>query len=283
MSPRDDWEATFIPGTDVLANKLGLTDTDELNAAEYRIAADRQARIADGRIDIDRTYDAAHLRAIHTALFSPIYDWAGKNRTYPMSKDGMWFAEPNQIDRYLDHARDHITATDWTDLDHGGFAVEAATVYASINMGHPYREGNGRAAKLFMSQLAERAGYELDYSRVTPEQWNNASMFSHPDLGTFDPVPDTLIPVFARIATPLPAPKPSAAELAARIADPLTPPQPTAPERAAPRETDAQRAARIASRGTSRRSPASGSRSASGSPQRRRGPGHDRGPEGRDR
>lgn len=199
-------------------------------------------------------------------MFSPLYEWAGVPRTYPLSKDGLPFADPNQIGRYLDHARDHIAAVDWTDLDRGGFAVEAATVYASINMGHPYREGNGRAAKVFMSQLADEAGYRLNYGRVTPQQWVNAAMLSHPDRGTFEPVPDSMIPVFARIA------------------EPLAPPQsPGAAERATVLETDAQRAARIASRGTSRRSPTSGSRAPSSGGHWRHGTGYDRGTEGRGR
>ncbi|WP_231499048.1 Fic/DOC family protein, partial [Gordonia alkanivorans] len=219
MTAQEDWDATFIPGTTVLANKLGITDADTLAAAEYTITAHREAMIVDGHIPIARTYDAAHLHTIHAALFSPLYEWAGVPRTYPLSKDGLPFADPNQIGRYLDHARDHIGAVDWTDLDHGGFAVEAATVYASINMSHPYREGNGRAAKVFMSQLAADAGYRLDYGRVTPQQWVNAAMLSHPDLDTFEPVPDSMVPVFARIS------------------EPLTPLQSTAAEHTAARET----------------------------------------------
>lgn len=265
MTAQEDWEATFIPGTTVLANKLGITDPDALAAAEYTITAHREAMIVDGQIPIARTYDAEHLHTIHAALLSSIYEWAGVPRTYPLSKDGLPFADPNQIGRYLDHARDHIAAVDWTDLDHGGFAVEAATVYASINMSHPYREGNGRAAKVFMSQLAADAGYRLDYGRVTPQQWVSAAMLSHPDRGTFEPVPDSMVPVFARIA------------------EPLTPQQSSGAERAAGRETDAQRAARIASRGTARRSPTSGSGVPSSSDPRRRGTGRERGPGGRER
>lgn len=256
MTAQDDWDATFIPGTTVLANKLGITDADALAAAEYTITAHREAMIVDGHIPIARTYDAEHLHTIHAALFSPLYEWAGVPRTYPLSKDGLPFADPNQIGRYLDHARDHIATVDWTDLDHGGFAVEAAAVYASINMGHPYREGNGRAVKVFMSQLAADAGYRLDYGRVTPQQWVNAAMLSHPDRDTFVPVPDSMVPVFARIA------------------EPLTPPEATA----------AERAARIATRGTSRRSPIGGAVGDSGrqvvrpsSTSRDRNPGRDYG------
>lgn len=49
MTAREDWDATFIPGTDVLANKLGITDADALAAAEYTITAHREAMIVDGR------------------------------------------------------------------------------------------------------------------------------------------------------------------------------------------------------------------------------------------
>lgn len=65
---------------------------------------------------------------------------------------------------------------------------------------HPFREGDGRTAKVFMSHLAERSRFSLDYSRVTPEQWNAASTWSGPDLLAYEPHPAELVPVFRVIA-----------------------------------------------------------------------------------
>jgi len=176
---------------------------DELSSVEHSFASERARRILSRRIRVEQTFDDRHLRAIHYALFSPLYEWAGELRTYPLSKSGIPFAEPREISTYLDLSRNHIRTVAWDSLGRPEFAAEIATVFAWINTAHPFREGNGRASKVLLSQLAGQAGYYLDYSEVTAAEWNSASMLSMPDLGSFDPVPDTLVPVFARIATPL--------------------------------------------------------------------------------
>jgi cell filamentation protein len=43
------------------------------------------------------------------------------------------------------------------------FAASAAHYLSEINAIQPFREGNGRVQRLFMSQLAENAGYSLSY------------------------------------------------------------------------------------------------------------------------
>lgn len=52
------------PGTQVLRNLYGLTDSDELERIERRLVADR---FAEGTPD--GSFDLAHLRAIHHHLF----------------------------------------------------------------------------------------------------------------------------------------------------------------------------------------------------------------------
>ena len=46
------------------------------------------------------------------------------------------------------------------------FANRLAHYLSEINAIHPFREGNGRVQRLFISQLAEQAGYTLDYSAL---------------------------------------------------------------------------------------------------------------------
>ena len=111
---------------------VGSFDAGYGSALLARQVGDKRAREI---FFLARTYDAEHLHTIHAALFSPIYEWAGVPRTYPLNKDGLPFADPNQISRYLNHARDHIAAVDWTDLDHGGFAVEAGVLVSGV--AHP--------------------------------------------------------------------------------------------------------------------------------------------------
>lgn len=48
-------------------------------------------------------------------------------------------------------------------------------VYAEVNNLHPFREGNGRATREFMRELAERSGHELHFERVSKDIWNDAA------------------------------------------------------------------------------------------------------------
>ena len=68
-------------------------------------------------------------------------------------------------------------------MDRDTFAERAASVFAYFNQAHPFREGNGRTGKVLMEHVAELSQFTLDFARVTPEVWNNASMLSGPDLG----------------------------------------------------------------------------------------------------
>jgi len=38
--------------------------------------------------------------------------------------------------------------------------------YCVTNNLHPFREGNGRTQRVFLSQLALNAGYEMDFSKI---------------------------------------------------------------------------------------------------------------------
>ncbi len=129
----------FWPGTTVLANKLGIYDADELAAAEYVLTTAAEYDIRAGIIDIPRTFDAAHLDAIHLELFGEIYDWAGQHREVNMSKGGLEFADVTRIDSYLADTAHIIAGTDWPALERPAFVEETARVYSYVNTAHPYR------------------------------------------------------------------------------------------------------------------------------------------------
>lgn len=205
MTRFDSWESYFYPPPDggTLRNLFDERDRDVLRTLEYGATFRRQRQIERGDVTIARTYDGAHLQAVHRHLFQDVYEWAGEYRTVNMAKgSGRAFGDvrTGEVDRYLGDAHRLVTGTEWGRLGRDDFAAKAAEVFAYVNQAHPFREGNGRASKVFMEHVTELSGFELDYSRVAPDVWNQASDLSRPDLYDYEPVPDSLVPVFGQIA-----------------------------------------------------------------------------------
>lgn len=243
----ETWESYFYPPPDdgTLRNLFDERDAATLGRLEYVETAERQRELLAGEVAIARTYDAAHVRAIHRHLFQDVYPWAGEYRTVEMFEGvGRGFAEvrSGEVDRYLADVHQLVASTPWLELEHDAFAQRAATVFAYLNQAHPFREGNGRTSKVFMEHVAERSRFSLDYSRVSPEQVNQASMLSRPDMLAYEPVPDSLVPVFEHIALERTSTSTPALEQAGRERSPRSASYPRAPG-TAPR-TDLRRSAR---------------------------------------
>jgi cell filamentation protein len=124
-------------------------------------------------------FDHAHLKAIHQHIFQDVYDWAGQFRTVDLSKDGHLFARPPYIepalrDLFQKLAEENVLRR--TTAIH--FAERAGFYLAEINAVHPFREGNGRAQREFLRELAVQASFRLDWRRVTQPEMIAASRSS---------------------------------------------------------------------------------------------------------
>lgn len=233
MARFDTWESYFYPSPDngTMRNLFNERDPLILSRLEYVETALRQRELnSDPTLVQQHTYDGAHARAIHRYLFQDVYEWAGEYRTVGIAKGHSEFAWPDEIDRYLTDASRVIRSTEWPRLDREAFAERAATVFAYLNQAHPFREGNGRTSKVFMDHVGQRSRFTLDYERVSPGEWNNASALSGPDRGGYEPVPASLVPVFRTIAverTSPPAPGMDPAAVQRARASYPKPPGPT--------------------------------------------------------
>ncbi len=56
------------------------------------------------------------------------------------------------------------------------FSNRAAALMVELNGVHPFREGNGRTQRVFITELAQEAGHKLDFSCVTRERMIQASI-----------------------------------------------------------------------------------------------------------
>lgn len=172
MSADEDYAFGLYPdGSGVLRNKLGLRDAKALREAEYQVSNDRH------RDAPNFPPTRAGYQALHRHLFGEVFDWAGELRTVDFGKGGSRFGTA----RFLDVTLDTLFA-DLARQDHlrgrtgERFAEVAAHHISELNAAHPFREGNGRAMRLHLSQLAGQAGHMLDVTRIGGAAWMDASI-----------------------------------------------------------------------------------------------------------
>ena len=165
------------PGSDVLRNRPGIRDAGHLQSFEYRRTAERSLEL--GERPIQGRLDFAHFKAIHKHLFGDVYDWAGESRTVSITKGTSTFAMPRQIEGYGGLVFSELAKEQHLrGLTQERFVQRLAFHFSEINALHPFREGNGRTTRAFLNQLANEAGFSIDYTQVDAATWNEASRAS---------------------------------------------------------------------------------------------------------
>ena len=151
--------------TTCLINKFVILDEDKLKKVEADITF-AKATILESN-PISNKFDLEHYKAIHRFLFEDIYDWAGSFRTVDMSKKGTGFCSADQLDDVARNCFSRLAENNlFSDLDRDEFVDAIVDFYCATNMLHPFREGNGRTQRIFISQLIHHNGYDFDFSDI---------------------------------------------------------------------------------------------------------------------
>lgn len=146
-----------------LENKLNITNSAELAREEERLSKTRAVELfeTDYLSSLKPgSFDA--LSKIHAFLFSDIYDFAGKIRTVNMAKGNFRFAPL----MYLSAALENIEKMPQDTFDR---IIEK---YVEMNVAHPFREGNGRATRIWLDHILKcEIGMVVDWSLVDKEDY----------------------------------------------------------------------------------------------------------------
>ena len=150
-------------GTTVLINKLGIRDEDQLMRNEALLYGIKSSELMAQPLKPDFSFE--DYKQIHKYLFDMLYDWAGEIRTISISKSATRFATPEHIEENGTKIFERLRSLNYfCGLPRDEFVSQIADLYHTINMLHPFREGNGRTQRVFFFQLIRNAGYEIDYS-----------------------------------------------------------------------------------------------------------------------
>ncbi len=146
-----------------LENKLNITDPVELAKAEEKISKKKAAELFEK--DLLNGLEAGKFSAlafIHKYLFEEIYDFAGMVRKVNIAKGSFRFAPV----MYLGSALEHIDNMPQTSFD------EIVEKYVEMNIAHPFREGNGRATRIWLDlMLKKELGKVVEWSCIDKEDY----------------------------------------------------------------------------------------------------------------
>jgi len=124
-------------------------------------------RQAVERYSSEHRFTAEDVRELHRLWLGPIYAWAGEYRSVNMSKGGFPFANAQRILQLMIEFEKAQLArhTPCRPGPAGDVAEALAVVHGELILIHPFREGNGRLARLLALLMGLQAGLPpLDFS-----------------------------------------------------------------------------------------------------------------------
>lgn len=180
MTPPDRYDTTSLPedqyepGSDgtVLKNLLGITSKEELEHVE-EIRFERLMEEVVARFDADHRFTATDILWLHKFWLDGVFTWAGTYRSVNIGKGGFMFAAAAHVPKLMRQFENQQLAglTPCRLESTEEVAGALAEVHVELVLIHPFREGNGRIARLLSVMMALQAGLPpLDFSGLQGEK-----------------------------------------------------------------------------------------------------------------
>lgn len=158
IDPNEDYQ----PGsTEVLKNYLNTRDPFVIEQEETAaLRSTYQYYIK--HINADDLVTSKLILEMHKKWLGKIYPFAGKYRAVSMSKEGFLFAAPGQIERLMssfekNELKLYTPCSSKTSVEE--LAIALAIIHIEFILIHPFREGNGRLARMIAYIMGLQAGY----------------------------------------------------------------------------------------------------------------------------
>lgn len=167
----NDFDQTLLQ-----SSKLKASTVEELFELEKELTTLAMHNVI--RNPVEGKFDFDHLKEIHKRIFESVYTTAGKDRfetglrtmfvKHNISDAGeTMFVHGSKIPEVANAIFGELKKKKYfKGLNKDNFIEESARFFGRLNMLHPFREGNGRAQRIFMVQLAMNAGYSLRLDRI---------------------------------------------------------------------------------------------------------------------
>lgn len=186
-----DDEKAKIPYLD---NKLGIISKEEMSKVEYKITALKTMELLEKGIIQKMPLTLGSFCDIHKHLFEDLYPWAGEIRCVNLQKGYSNFYPFEHLPQGLSDIFNSLEKDKFLKgLSKEEFIELFAYYHNEFNVLHPFREGNGRVKRLFLTEVARRAGWDIDLDKLDPNVLKDA------DIKAFGVIQEGLAPNLAAL------------------------------------------------------------------------------------
>ena len=156
------------PNTTCLINKFDIKDDKKLSEVEAEITFAKAAVLENEPPKLPLNFD--YYKNIHRFLFEDLYEWAGELRKVDISKKGTNFCVVNELENLCENCFKRLEKENYfIGATKDKFVDEIVDFYVTTNYLHPFREGNGRTQRIFISKLIKFNGYDFNFSSINPD------------------------------------------------------------------------------------------------------------------
>ena len=146
--------------SELLPNLLKLTDKQAIEQSEFEGFLLAELSLTE-KLSIKTKFNVKYIKKIHKLALEHLYSFAGKYRTVNMSKGSFLFPAAQFILKNMDAFEDEILSkmpNKYADKE--SLIKDIAKVHGELLFIHPFRERNGRTARILANLMARKQGYK---------------------------------------------------------------------------------------------------------------------------
>lgn len=157
---------------EMLPNLLGLTGRDEIAEAEFEGFLMAEIMLTE-QLTTQTKFDCKYIMNIHRLALHEIYAFAGKYRTVNMSKGGFLFPTARFIsENMLNFEKQVLDKLPDFYIEKALLIRDVSMVHGELLFIHPFREGNGRTARILANLMVRKQGYDgLKFDKIQFEEY----------------------------------------------------------------------------------------------------------------
>ncbi len=152
---------------ELLPNLLNLKNREDIEKSEFEGFLLAELSLTE-ELNKRTRFNANYIKRIHKLSLGHLYSFAGRYRTVNISKGGFLFPAAKFLSQNMDNFEKEILSNLPSTYDSDQSLIkDIAKIHGELLFIHPFREGNGRAARVLANLMVRKQGFKgLNFERI---------------------------------------------------------------------------------------------------------------------